>query len=249
MPTAVVVSTWNGAPPEHLILLCRSIDRHPAGMDFTLYLSANGLDYQVPSPLDGRFERVFRRPNRGYNLGAWNHAWRQLRNHDRFLFLQDDCLIRRDHWLAAFTRCFDATTCCGLVGEHLNRWWNRPWTELERLDAGDLMVDGAAVARARYYRDALVRWSVPPGETARHLTAVVQFTSRAILDEVGGYEEGRSYDEAVAAEIAFSRKIEAHGYRLVQLGRTRHSWVAHRDWPDEGTLGRLRHRVRMWRSS
>lgn len=242
MPLAVIISTWTGAAPDRLRALVRSVNRHRAGVAFDLYLVANGEDYRVPSDLAPRFARVFVRENRGYNLGAWDHAWRALAGCDRFLFLQDDCVVRHANWLSEFDGSFDRTPRCGLVGEHLNRWWDQPWEVLERLpdSLGALTVDGVSMPRARFYREMLARWSVPEGPTAGHLTAVVHFTSRAVLEQVGGYEHAATYDEAVAAEIAFSRKIVSRGYTLVQVGRRRHSHIAHPQWPEEGPMGRLR---------
>lgn len=71
---------------------------------------------------------------------------------------------------------------------------------------------------------------------------MVQFTSRRILEEIGGYNIGRDKLEATAAEIAFSRKIAAKGYRLVQIGRRRHSRIAHPQWPSDAPAARI------WRS-
>ena len=243
MRVAVVVSTWEGSPPQNLLGLWRSFDQYPAGEDFTPCVSANDPGYCLPPTLEGRVDQVVRRENRGFNLGAWDHAWRLLTECDRFLFLQDDCYARRANWLRDFVRCFDRTPRCGLVGEYLNRRWNRAWADLERVGQyhDDLRIEGVTVSRARYYRDVLARWGLPAGETARHLTSVVHFTSRAVLEEVGGYDVGETYHEAIAAEIGFSRKIEARGYRLVQIGPRRHSRIGHRQWSGRNPPGRFRH--------
>jgi hypothetical protein len=75
------------------------------------------------------------------------------------------------------------------------------------------------------------------------MTTVVQFTSRAILEEVDGYNLGFAKDEAAAAEFAFSRKIEARGYTLQQIGRRRHSRIAHPQWPSDAFLPKLKRSV------
>ncbi|MDW7711232.1 MAG: hypothetical protein SCH98_12245 [Deferrisomatales bacterium] len=242
MTVAVVVSTWVGNPPAYVEILCRSLERKRAGAAFDLFLCANGLEYHPPAVTETMFRRVFIRENRGYNLGAWDHAWRNLPGYDRFLFLQDDCRILRHGWLAAFVRRFEETPNCGLVGEHLNRAWDKPWDELEAAQRpeAELQVAGRPVSRARYYREALRRWGVPEGPTARHLTTVAQFTSRGVLGRVGGYRLADTYHEAIAAEIAFSRAVEALGYRAVQVGRRRHAWIGHREWRGGGLGARLR---------
>jgi hypothetical protein len=246
MRVAVVVSTWVGHPPPYLLALCESFARHPPGATFDIFLCANGPDYSPPAELLHLFADVFVRQNTGHNLGAWDHAWRQLSGYDRFLFLQDDCLVKRPNWLRDFTRCFDSTPACGLVGEHLIRDWDRPWSELTDQNGRDGRDDRASeqAALARFYRKTLARWGIPEGPTARHLTAVVHFTSRSILEEVGGYNLGRTYQEAIAAEIGFSRKIESRGYSLVQIGRRRHSRIGHPQWNRQGFFARLRRSVR-----
>jgi len=246
MRVAVVISTWTGHPSQRLVALCESVARHPPGAEFDLFLCANGLDYSPPPELRPLFTRIFVRENTGYNLGAWDHAWRQLPKYERFLFLQDECVVKRTGWLRDFIRRFDLTAACGLVGEHLIRGWNRAWSELVQAQGWEAK-NARAVERsfmARLYRETLARWGIPEGPTARHLTSVVHYTSRAILEEVGGYNLGRTYQEAIAAEIGFSRKIEAHGYRLVQVGRQRHSRIGHPQWDRLGFFPRMTRSVR-----
>ncbi len=246
MRVAAVVSTWVGHPSRYLIALCESFARHPPGAEYDLFLCANGLDYSPPAELVPLFTKVLVRENIGYNLGAWDHAWRQLPGYDRYLFLQDECLVKRPKWLGDFIRCFDSTPACGLVGEHLIRAWDKPWSELTEQKDRDAR-DGRSseqAALARFYRETLARWGIPEGPTARHLTGVVHFTSRSILEEVGGYNLGRSYQEVIAAEIGFSRKIEAHGYSVVQIGRRRHSRIGHPQWNRQDFFARLRRSVR-----
>jgi len=245
MRVAVVISSWVGHPSKYLLALCESIARHPPGAGHDLVLCANGLDYSPPGELVPLFSEIFIRENTGYNLGAWDHAWRQLPEYDRFLFLQDECLVKRPNWLGDFIRCFDSTPTCGLVGEHLIREWDKPWSETDQKDPD--VQDRQSIERAslaRFYRETLARWGIPEGPTARALTAVVHFTSRSILEEVGGYNLGRSYQEAIAAEIGFSRKIEARGYSLVQIGPRRHSRIGHPQWNRLGFFTRLRRSVR-----
>lgn len=242
---AVVISAWTGSPSSSLLALCHSIARHPAGTEFDLVLSANGFDYSPPSEVSALFSEIFIRENTGYNIGAWDHAWRCLPGYDRFLFLQDDCLVLRPGWLRDFIRCFDSTPACGLVGENLLRSWNRSWTELSD-PASPAPQNGDPVrraARALFFRETLARWGIPEGSIAKCITTVVQFTSRAILETVNGYNLGRTYEEAAAAEFGFSRKVEAQGYNLVQIGRRRHSRIAHPQWPSDAFLPRMKRSI------
>lgn len=242
MRNAVVVSTWSGNPSRYLFDLCESLNRHPAGTDYALVLSANGLDYSPPPELAPLFTEIFIRENTGYNLGAWDHAWRRLPGYDYVLFLQDDCVVLRDNWLQHFIRCFESTPNCGLVGETLQKGWGRPWavlTNSQRMDRKDREPVKRA-AWASFIRQMLAQWSVPEGPTGLHITSVVHFTSRSILEEVDGYNLGRTKEEVIAAEIGFSRKIEALGYTLVQIGRRRHTVIGHRQWPRNTFFARMK---------
>lgn len=243
MRVAVVISTWSGNPASYLLSLCSSMAQHPSGFEHQLFLSANGTEYVVPREIQPLFAETFIRDNTGYNLGAWDYAWRRLPDHDRFLFLQDDCVVRKDDWLLRFIERFDSIPRCGLVGENLIRYWNRPWSELSGPRA-PVEKDDHRVAAVKFYRETLSRWGIPEGATARHLTTVVQFTSRSILEEVNGYNPGQTKGQAIAAEIGFSRKIESKGYTLAQLARRSHSVIVHRQWPSGGFLSRLKRSIR-----
>lgn len=241
MRVAVVVSTWSGHPSSYLFDLCASFNRYAAGMDYALVLSANGLDYALAPELRPLFNEVFIRENRGFNLGAWDHAWRLLPDYDRFLFLQDDCLVLRKDWLQKFVECFESAPRCGLVGETLQVGWDKPWAVLsspQRMDRKDRDPIRRA-AWTNFIRQTLKEWGIPEGPTGRHITTVVHFTSSKVLEEVGGYNIGRTKEEAIAAEIGFSRKIEEKGYSLVQVRRRRHSVIGHRQWPPNYFFARL----------
>jgi GT2 family glycosyltransferase len=242
---AVVISTWTGNPPDYLLRLCDSIVEHPAGADYELALCANGKDYVPPTRVASLFKHVLVRENTGFNLGAWDHAWRSLPEYDRFLFLQDDCVVLEDGWLRSFIRCFETTPGCGLVGETLQRNSGRPWERLcdpKPIDRKDHDPQ-ERVEFVSFVRQRLADWGIPEGDTALHVTTVVQFTSRKILEEVDGYNLGATKLEAIAAEIGFSRKLVAKGYRLAQVRRRRHCLIAHRQWPKNTFWARLQRSI------
>lgn len=245
MRVAVIISTWTGSPLHYLLELCESLAQHPPGAQYDLVLSANGLDYSPPKELANLFTKVFIRENTGYNLGAWDYAWRRLPAYDRFLFLVEDCLVLRNRWLRDFIRRFDSTPACGLVGEVLQKGWDKPWSALcnpEPMDRKDRDPVKRA-AWASFINETLAHWGIPEGPTGRHITTAVQFTSRAILEQVDGYNLGRTHEEAIAAEIGFSRKIEASGYTVIQVGRRRHSVIWHRQWPKNTFFARLKRSI------
>jgi hypothetical protein len=235
---AVVISGWTGHLPNHLAALCKSIAKYEAGSDFDIVLCVNGLEYRLPTKLAGTFTEVFIRENIGFNLGAWDHAWRSLPQHDRFLFLQDECSVARKHWLRDFIHRYETMPDCGLVGEYLNRDWDRPCGYL-----ADPANGFRYSAAAGDFRKTFARWGLPEGETALHITTVVQYTTRKILEEVTGYHIGSTKNEAVAAEIAFSRKIAALGYCLTQVGHHRHSRISHPQWLSTHPLAKIKRSI------
>jgi len=210
-------------------------------MDCDFYLVMNG-DQKVSADYAGFFTNVFYRENTGYNLAAWDFAWRQLGQYDYFLFLQDDCIILKKNWLRDFYDCFKSEKKCGLVGEFMS--WDMPWAELiagvDEPKISEDELDAADVANcARFYRKTLLGWNVPIGDSARHLASIIHFTSSEILKKVDGYNHPTTYREAIASEIGFSRKIEAAGYKLAQVGKQRFSRIGHREWFSDSPTGFL----------
>ena len=239
--TAVVVSTWDGNPSDYICGLVDSLKRYNAGVPYDIYLCANGESYRLPKNLSNIFKKVFVRENTGFNIGAWDYAWRILPQYENYLFMQDDCYIKKDNWVKDFTECFNSIKKCGLVGEYLNKSWDMPWSELTGVDGER---KASKKKRALFYIETLRRWGMPEGETASHLTSVVHFTSRKILEEVDGYIVVNDYHEAIAAEIAFSKKIQNRGYEIIQIGKSRHSRIGHRQWISDSFFSRLANSIK-----
>jgi hypothetical protein len=254
---AVVVNTWVKSPQSYVERLCTSLKQYRPGVGYDLFLCANGLEYVPPKEIEAAFKGIFIRENTGFNLGAWDYAWRHLGNYNYFLFVQDDCLVVKDQWLVDFVSRFNYGNC-GLVSECVSSLCDRPWSVLTN-PRKTLMLDllkyrqdptislkEHRLKRAKrwtLYYNTLINWRIMPGETARHATTVVQFTSRRVLQEVNGYNIGTDKSEAIAAEIGFSRKIAAHGYTVLQLRFRRHTRIKHRQWASGGLWARVYHRL------
>lgn len=242
---ALVVSYWPGRSSEKLQSFVASALQHAPGHAYEAILVINGPETSLPGEVNAFFHKIVYRENEGYNLGAWNHGWRHISSAKYLLFVQDDCQVISDNWVSSFLNRFQSVYRCGLVAEHINKKWDKPWNELDNQEARApaLLFNGAPVSKAAYYRKLLAHWGVPEGETARHATTVVQFTSRATLEEIGGYREENNYYDAVGAEIAFSKNIESLGYQLVQLTDARHSHIAHHEWEKHNFYKRLKRSI------
>ncbi len=230
---AVVVSYYDQRSFEPLVSLLRSLKKYPAGLEYGLYLTINGRSESLPRDILDSFDGVFEQENAGYNLGAWQNAWQKIEA-QYFLFLQDDCFIRRRYWLKAFDDRYQCLAQPALLGEYLNPNWDSSWQSLLNHKNPETQ------KRAENYLETLAEIDVPPGDTARHLTAVVQYLSRAALQAVGGYRSFDNYQQAIAAEIAISRQIESLGGQLCQVHGVAHRFVGHPQWRSKDFKGRLR---------
>ncbi len=226
--TAVVVSTWSGSDPVLLKKLTASMENHNSKYPYDKYLVNNGRVMIHDRNLYGIFRGILHRENRGYNIAAWDAAWRMLNGYDYFLFVQDDCYVRRNGWLRGFVKAFEKDSHSGLIGENLNSRWDRRWSDL-------LAHNDAAPSpeRARFYHEKLLSWNIDVGDKATHLTTVVLFTSREVLEKVNGFPIPDSYQDAIAAEIGFSRKIVSAGKNIKQVKGCSHFYIGHAQWESE----------------
>ncbi|MBR8830304.1 MAG: hypothetical protein N5P05_003399 [Chroococcopsis gigantea SAG 12.99] len=217
MKNAIVISYWSSSPPSNLINLLGQIRSIKAGAAFDILLVCNGDSSNIKSVLiqEGFSSTpLLERPNTGYNIGAWDAGWRELTDHDNFLFLQDDCLILRKNWLKGYLDKFCSNSSIGLLGESLN--WSVTWESLEKSNYNnfhrDHTLDGVKMRRIDLYRAFLKKNAIPEGSRADHLQSLILFTERPILNKIGGFCAGNSYGEAIASEIAISKKVQAAGY-------------------------------------
>ena len=136
----------------------------------------------------------------------------------------------------------DQDKTIGLLGEKMNLKWDRPWEVLESPKYNKFMhghmTDGKPVRRVRLYKEFLSRHRVPRGESGRHLQALVLFAKLEVLRKVGGFPFAGTYGEAIAAEIAISKKVEAAGHRLALVGPHQFYYVGHRQWKAIGHRAR-----------
>jgi hypothetical protein len=230
----VVISYFDGRPAAPLRRLLASMARHPAGGEYDIAVVVNragGGSRQLG--LNRPDVRVHERANTGMNIGAWDHGWRSDPGYAHYLFLQDDCLVAREGWLAAYlSRAADPHI--GLLGEALNPAWDKSWEKLAKERAGEVMPDhtlgGAPVERVALYLDFMRRAEIDPGEGGRHLRSLTWFARRDVLERIGGFPIGANYGECIAAEIAVSRNIVAAGLRVEQVARDPFHFIRHADW-------------------
>lgn len=210
--------------------------RLPAGRPFDLVIVCNGGGLSaedLPPPPEGVTLRIVNRENQGYNIGAWDAGWRASPDYDYYLFLQDECRLRRAGWLSAFEARHRSLGAPALLSEAL-MWPDMTWDDVlaaERRDFTPSYADPAAETPVETYRRLLAEMGIPEGPVATHLQSLVLFADGALLSRMDGLPNRSAYREAVACEIGISRKAASLGAQLalVDPGRP-FSVIAHPEW-------------------
>jgi hypothetical protein len=233
--TCVVVSYWVGRSVKNLFSLLAQMLRVEAGTNFDLIIVCNGGDEQ-PLVLPSRFNplrpQIFNRENKGYNIGAWEYAWRESRGYEYYLFLQEECFLKAERWVSEFEYRMSTDPGLGLLGEAM-MWDQMSWQYIRAATDRDLGLDwfaGEPIHPLDAYQSFLIQRGIPPGEIGSHLQSLVLFISSKILNEINGFPTGLSYREAVACEIGISRLVTAKGYRISKIRDHSYSLIGHRQW-------------------
>jgi hypothetical protein len=220
---------------DYLERLLISFAQFPAGGGFDVCVVVNSTsDERISIPNRDIPVVMLYRENLGMNIGAWDHGWRTHQTYADYLFLQDECYVIRGDWLAAFRRrSMEAEV--GMVGESINRTWDKPWDVLQREQAGvvlsDHPTDGKPTNRVEQYLKFLSEARIDPGKTGRHLRSLVWYFRRDVLSEVGGFPRGRNYAECIAAEIGVSKLVESRGLSVEQVDDDEpFRFIRHREW-------------------
>ncbi|HEV3261711.1 MAG TPA: glycosyltransferase, partial [Gemmataceae bacterium] len=243
----VVIAHYNARPDGPLVALLDSMRAKPAGSQFDVRIVVNeATPKRLELPARHRSAEVLYRENTGLNIGAWDVGWRQAPAYGAYLFLQDECRLVRDGWLAAFVSKAEEAGV-GLVGECLSPTWDAAWEELrERFGGSQLpghLVNGLPADRLTCYHDFFTRHGIPPGARGDHIQSLVLFARRDVLERIDGFPIGRNHGEAIAAEIGISKKVQALGLNTYQVGPAPFSYIEHPQWLHR----RLEHQARPWR--
>ncbi len=228
-----MVSYWDERPVAALRSLVKGMDTFDPGISFERILVVNRSSESPDQTLDElRFDRIVERANTGMNIGAWDAGWRVAPNATGYLFLQDDCHILRDNWLAGFVN--SARPDVGLSGESMNLNWARPWDHLRRgpgmIELDGHTVNGRRVNRVDYYLRCMRKWGIDPGPDGRHLRSLVWYCRRDAIELIDGFPTGSTYGECIAPEIATSRRLLSHGLCIEQVRPDPFHFIGHPDW-------------------
>ena len=233
----VVISYWSQRSIKPLQKLIDQIYKINSGAIFDTLIVCNGdknkvTNFLSQSNLSNKI-KVIERENYGFNIGAWDAGWRYLPDYQNFLFLQDDCFICRENWLQAFINKFQNNPQLGLLGESLK--WKMSWNGLVNSHYNNYhrshTLNGKKMRKIDLYRAYLAKKSIQEGEYGDHLQSLILFTSKPILELVDGFPLGKSYGEAIASEIAISKKVQAAGYQIEMVdSNNRFYYISHPQW-------------------
>ena len=232
-PALVIVSHYNAWPTDQLVRWLDQMVAIPAGYPWRCRIVVNqaeGRPLELPARHAG--VEVFHRPNAGYNIGAWDHGWRRGPAAGLYLFVQEECRIRRPGWLRAFVdRLKDPRV--GLVGESM-QWEKFSWARAahyyhDRWHPTELAPD-SPVRLVDAIRTVLATRRIPPGRRAEHLQSLVLATRRDVLEAIDGFYHYDLYGDAVGAEVAISKAVEALGLRIRQVATEPFTYIEHPQW-------------------
>jgi 2-polyprenyl-3-methyl-5-hydroxy-6-metoxy-1,4-benzoquinol methylase len=230
----VVISFYEERSIKPLKELVTTMAQFPAGMHYETLLVVNRTrEGRMDAFIENFPGRVISQPNQGMNIGAWDFGWRNC-DSDQFLFLQDECFIKRENWLASFSQKLEQKDV-GLVGESLNHAWNHDWDFLRErnnsISIKDHWVDGVPTNRVDVYLDLMGKNKIPPGNSGIHLRSLVWATKRSVLEIIGGFIVGQNYGECIGSEIAVTKSVEAHTLSVLQNNSDDSFYfIGHKEW-------------------
>jgi hypothetical protein len=216
----VIVSYYAGRSLEPLVRLLDSMNTFPAGCAFAVrvVVNRNGEETIALPDRHGGVEILYR-SNSGYNIAAWEFGWRASPTTEAYLFLQDDCRVVQSNWIVAFLGLANAGV--GLVGECLSPDWDATWADLVTRYRGHMLpehtLDGQPAERVECYFDYFRRHGIAPGSRGDHLQSLVLFARRAVL-------------EAIGAEIGVSKRVQAQGLAIAEVGPEPFFYIEHPQW-------------------
>ncbi|MEM9014977.1 MAG: hypothetical protein AAGB02_07700 [Pseudomonadota bacterium] len=214
----VVISHYDAHGADEPLRLFKELEAHDAGASYDVLIVVNQSQTNAFAPAGlSRTIRILHRENIGFNVGAWQHGWRSTPGYDFYLFLQDECVINRPGWLAAFRRAA-AQPNTGFVGEsmiHTGLWetYARSFSDTEkacRRIAGDLGVD--------------------LGAKADHLQTLAIGANHSTLQSTGGFIAQFDKVDAMAGEVLTSVRATAMGLKNRQVAWRPFEFIRHPQW-------------------
>jgi hypothetical protein len=97
----IVISFYSKRNRGNLLNLLTSLE----GFEGEVLVVEN-IDSDAISSLTDIDAEVILNVNRGMNIGAWNRGFLERRDYDTYLFLQDECFLKKDGFVEAILSRF-----------------------------------------------------------------------------------------------------------------------------------------------
>lgn len=181
------------------------------------------------------FQAIYR-PNIGMNIGGWNEAYQQFPNFKFYIFLQDECVVLREDFIAAYVKELSRVGI-GMTGETINYKWDREWGQIINSPLNyhtNIIFNGSRLSRVQNYLNLLGQWGISPGVGGRHLRSLVWGLNDYALKGIGKFPIGIDKEQCIAAEIAVSKKVEQLGLGVTQISQTPFYFFQHEEWLSNG---------------
>ncbi len=229
----IIVSHYYARPVSQLLQLLASLESY--WPDVTVVVNSDTPEMSIPSI---RKLRMIRNDNVGMNIGAWNAGFLDYPQADYYLFLQDECFLKRDTFREAVVARFKSDSNLGMLGESINSRWRAPWdalldSSLNLIESGHY-IGGVPSKRVDTYLNAMRTWGINPGLTGEHLRSLVWAFPGDVLRKFGSFPIGQNRGDCIAAEISVSRKIIDMGLKYDQFTGTPFTYFGHSEWRADG---------------
>ncbi len=230
--TLIVISHYDARTKECLFSLLQQISDVSA--DVVVVINNDFATDINTSKIFGVFSII--RPNQGMNISAWHTAYDLLPNYDFYIFLQDECFIKKNNFISRYLLAL-SNLHVGLIGESINPKWDRPWIDIanSNLNYSVNLKSNFAISRVDYYLLKLKDWSINPGVSGRHMRSLVWAFRKSVLDKMPPFPTGTNKEECIAAEIAVSKQVESMGLKVSQVSDLPFSLIGHHEWRSDGT--------------
>ena len=233
----IIISYYNARPSNQLESLIDQIYSIDAGMQFEILIVVNReVDRNLCLEKHNSNIRTIYRKNEGFNIGAWDYGWKNRdKDYCAYLFLQDDCIVYRHGWLKSLVQAARH----GLSGERLiDDALN--WDESQKFYEAfyrkrgtknpDFDSESGFLHTPYSIRKYLESRNIEIHKTMKHLQSLVICAGSKVMEDMGGFETGSTYRDAVASEVAISQKALSLGYRVRQGGLRPFENILHPQW-------------------
>ena len=233
--TCVIICYWRGTSTRRLHQLLNQMLKIDAGTAYDLAIVCNGGDESplvLPRKFDALRAKIFNRENVGYNIMAWDFGWRSVGNYEYYLFLQDECFLKKTGWISEFEYRMEIDEGIGILGEYI-MWDNMSWPYIRQAtdrDLGTSWYSGESMHPIEFYQNFLTKHNIPLTQLGSHVMCIILFTKLTTLQEINGFTNCISYREAVSSEIGLSRLVASKGYRISYVKDERFVMIGHYQW-------------------